>query len=321
VSYYLGIDGGGTKTTCVVGDESSLLARATSGPSNIVRVGESSARESLHQCVRQACAAAGITPSQIAHTCVGGAGAARPELAASVRGALVEILSTSIDVVGDMHIALEAAFGAGPGVIVIAGTGSIAYGRDAEGNTARAGGWGFAISDEGSAHWIGRAAVSAALRAADQIENDKTDRNRSQKSHTEESTQTPLIAALLKAWDVTTIADLARLANSMPPPDFAALFPAVLASADDLSTQILARAAGELAQLAAMVVRRLFAEAISGSVPVAMIGGVFRHAQLVREIFYNELRRIDARVEINPNVVEPVEGALHLARRYALKSK
>ena len=319
MSYYLGIDGGGTKTTCVVGDESNLLARATSGPSNIVRVGESSARESLHQCVRQACAAAGITPAQIAHTCVGSAGAARPELAAIVRSALAEILSTSIDVVGDMHIALEAAFGAGPGVIVIAGTGSIAYGRDAEGNTARAGGWGFAISDEGSAHWIGRAAVSAALRAADQIENDSTDRNHSQKSHTEESTQLPLITALLKAWNVTTVADLARLANSMPPPDFAALFPAVLASADDMSMQILTRAGSELAQLGAMIVRRLFADVSNSSVRVAMIGGVFRHAQLVREIFYNELRRSYGRVEINPNVVEPVEGALHLARRSALK--
>ena len=60
-------------------------------------------------------------------------------------------------------IALEAAFGSGPGVIVIAGTGSIAYGRNREGQTARAGGWGFAISDEGSGHWIGRTAVAAAI--------------------------------------------------------------------------------------------------------------------------------------------------------------
>ena len=162
--YYLGIDGGGTKTTCVVGNESQLLATATAGPSNIVRVGEVQARESLHQSVRQACAAAGIAPAQVAHTCVGGSGAARPEFAAIVRRALAEILPTPIEVVGDMQIALEAAFDEGPGVIVIAGTGSIAYGRDRQGNTARAGGWGFAIGDEGSAHWIGRAAVSALLR-------------------------------------------------------------------------------------------------------------------------------------------------------------
>ena len=117
--------------------------------------------------MRQACAAAGITPAQVSRTCVGGSGAARPELAAIVRHVLAEILSTPIDVVGDMQIALEAAFDTGPGVIVIAGTGSIAYGRDLQGTTVRAGGWGFAIGDEGSAHWIGRAAVSAVLRASD----------------------------------------------------------------------------------------------------------------------------------------------------------
>ncbi len=167
VPYYLGIDGGGTKTTCAVGDDTQLLASATAGPSNIVRVGEAQARESLQQSVRQACAAAGITPAQVAHTCVGGSGAARPELAAIVRSILAEILSTPIEVLGDIQIALEAAFDTGPGVIVVGGTGSIAYGRNRHGNTARAGGWGFAIGDEGSAHWIGRMGVSAVLRASD----------------------------------------------------------------------------------------------------------------------------------------------------------
>jgi N-acetylglucosamine kinase-like BadF-type ATPase len=167
VPYYLGVDGGGTKTTGVVGDEFQLIATATAGPSNIVRVGEAQARESLQHCVRQACAAAGITPAQVERTCVGGSGAARPELAEIVRRSLAEILSTPIEVVGDIQTALEAAFDTGPGVIVVAGTGSIAYGRNQLGTTLRAGGWGFAIGDEGSAHWIGRIAVSAVLRAAD----------------------------------------------------------------------------------------------------------------------------------------------------------
>ena len=158
--YYLGIDGGGTKTTCAVGDETQLLATAIAGPSNIVRVGETQTRESLQQSVRQACAAAGISAAQVSRSCVGGSGAARPELASIVRGILAEILSSPIDVVGDMQIALEAAFDNGPGVIVIAGTGSIAFGRDRQGKTIRAGGWGFAIGDEGSAHWIGRSAVA-----------------------------------------------------------------------------------------------------------------------------------------------------------------
>jgi glucosamine kinase len=304
VSYYLGIDGGGTKTTCAVGDETHLLAAATTGPSNIVRVGEGPARESLLQSVHQACAAAGIIPAQISRTCVGGSGAARPELAAIVRGILAEVISTPIDVVGDMQTSLEAAFDTGLGVIVIAGTGSVAYGRDRQGRTARAGGWGFAIGDEGSAHWIGRTAVSAILRAADLA--GETPESRAYSS---------FAAALLKAWGVTSLDELARAANSIPPPDFAALFPAVAASSVDLATEVLTNAGRELAQVAAIVIQRLFAKDHTLSVPVAMIGGVFRYAPLVRHVFYNELRTLDPRVEVNPQVVNPVEGALRMARR------
>ena len=304
--YYLGIDGGGTKTTCAVGDESSLLVTATAGASNIVRVGEAQTRESLHKSVMQACAAAGIAPAQIARTCVGGSGAAHPELAAAVRAFLAEMLPTPIDVVGDMEIALEAAFDRGPGVIVIAGTGSIAYGRDAQGNTLRAGGWGFSIGDEGSAHWIGRSAISAVLRASDRIDAQDAD-------------FMPSAAVLLKAWGVASLADLALAGNAVPPPDFASLLPAVIGSDADWAKQVLTSAGRELAMIAEVVIGRLFVNRPADGVPVAMIGGVFRHAAIVRQVFYNELRQFDARTQINPNVVEPVEGALRMARRAALK--
>src|SRR5580693_7738002 len=222
VPYVLGIDGGGTKTLCAVGDESKLLATATAGPSNVLRVGEAQARESLHQSVRQACAAAGITPAQVTNTCVGAAGAARPQVAETVRRILAEILPSTkapstINVVGDMQIGLEAAFGAGPGVLVIAGTGSIAYGRDAHGNTARAGGWGFAISDEGSAHWIGRAAAAALVRDMDRTEMHRAEPARTEaarsagdsKSHAALQSS-PLASALMKAWNVVSLEEFAR---------------------------------------------------------------------------------------------------------------
>jgi N-acetylglucosamine kinase-like BadF-type ATPase len=278
-------------------------------------VGELQARESLQQAVRQACAAAGITPAQVAHTCVGGSGAARPEVAVIVRRSLAEVLATPIDVVGDMQIALEAAFDTGPGVIVIAGTGSIAYGRDANGTTVRAGGWGFAIGDEGSAHWIGRAAVSAVLRASDLLSADLSSNASDRTPQSNPLPGSALASALCKAWGVTSLADLARAANSIPPPDFAALFPAVTASSDNLATQVLTHAGSELAQVAAVVIGRLFAKGQTAAVPVAMIGGVFRYAPLVRQVFYNELCTLDPRVEVNPQVVEPVEGALRMSRR------
>jgi glucosamine kinase len=316
VRYFLGIDGGGTKTLCAVGDESQLLATATAGPSNVLRAGEAQARESLHQSVRQACAAAGITLQQVTQTVVGAAGAARPEVAEIVRRALAEILSSPIRVVGDMEIALEAAFGAGSGVIVIAGTGSIAYGRDAQGNTARAGGWGFAISDEGSAHWIGRAAAAALVRDMDRTQGDAKARAALLNS--------PLVSALLKDWNLDSLQDFAHAAGAVAPHDFAALFPAVVDSQEDSATQILASAGAELARLASVVICRLFppgssfeshaSAAVSASVPVAMAGGVFRHAALVRQIFYNQVRWLDPGVQVQQEVVDPVEGALRQAR-------
>ncbi len=229
-----------------------------------------------------------------------------------VRGFLAEILPSPIEVVGDIQIALEAAFGAGPGVIVIAGTGSIAYGRNAHGASARAGGWGFAIGDEGSAHWIGRAAVGAVLRATDPSSVDV-------KGVISEVELRPesLGAALLKAWCATSIADLARAANGISSPDFASLFPAVAASGEAAAQKILADAGRELAGVASAVIDRLFGQGHNEIASVAMIGGVFRHAPMVREFFYHDLCARDSRIDVNPQVVEPVEGALRMARRGA----
>ena len=300
--YYLGIDGGGTKTTCAVGDEATLLATATAGASNIVRVGEATSRESLHTAIRQACAAAGITPQQVRGTCIGGAGAARPELARVVRETIAQLLPAPIVVVGDMEIALEAVFAFGPGVVVNAGTGSFAYGRDRQGRTLRAGGWGFAIGDEGSAHWIGRSVVAALLRATDR--DAKTAESR-------------LAESLLQSWQLNSVLDLARRANSIPPPNFAALFPAAISSEDRITQDTLKAAGKELAELAATVIGRLFPGDEQVPVPVGITGGVFRHSEVVRESFYNELRRLDPRTQVNLQVVDPVEGALRMARAAA----
>ena len=302
--YFLGIDGGGTKTTCAVGDESRLLATATAGPSNIVRVGEAQTRESLQAAVRQACGAAGITASQVARTCIGGSGAGRPELAAIVRSILAELLPAPIEVVGDMQTALEAAFDTGPGVVVNAGTGSFAYGRNSHGQTLRAGGWGFAIGDEGSAHWIGREALRAVLQ--------ESERGDDQAAFIE----TSLVQGLFKAWGVGSVLDLARAGNAVPPPDFAKLFRAVADSKDEIARNVLRDAGRELARLGEVVIRRLFATDES-TVQVALTGGVFRHAELVRQVFYNELRRIDPRARVKTEAVDPVEGALRMARRSA----
>jgi glucosamine kinase len=302
VGIFLGIDGGGTKTSCVIGDETSVLGSGTAAGSNVIRLGEAKAREALAAAIVQACAAANIKPTQIQRTCVGLAGAGRPEISNLVRRLLAELVSGEIEVVGDMVIALQAAFGSGAGVMVIAGTGSMAYGRDSSGNTLRAGGWGFSVFDEGSGHWIGRSAIAAIMRDYDE-------------NAEEESV---LLDNVKKSWALSTREQLVLAANASPSPDFSALLPAVLSAADSgdaLAQSILTQAGTELARLAKIVIRRLFSD--GEKVLVAMSGGVFSNCALVRQVFYNSLRSEYPNCPVNSTMVEAVRGALELARKGA----
>src|SRR5438477_6383141 len=116
--HFLGIDGGGSKTTCLLGDERALLASASAGGSNPIRVGPERSRQALQAAVRQACAAAQVSPAEIVRTCVGLAGGARPQIEKQVRAVLAELVGGEIEIAGDMAIALEAAFRGAPGLIV-----------------------------------------------------------------------------------------------------------------------------------------------------------------------------------------------------------
>ncbi len=277
MAIFLGIDGGGTKTSCVIGDETSVLGSGTAAGSNVIRLGEAKAREALGAAIRQACAAVKMTPAQIERTCVGLAGAGRPEISNLVRRLLAELVSGEIEVVGDMVIALQAAFGNGAGVMVI-------------------------VFDEGSGHWIGRSAIAAIMRDYDETGEENS----------------ALLDSVKKAWGLTTREQLVLAANAHPSPDFAALLPAVLLAADSgdaLARSILTQAGTELARLAKIVIRRLFPD--GDQVPVAMSGGVFSNCALVRQVFYNSLRSEYPNCSVNLTVIEPVRGALELARKGA----
>ena len=297
VGIYLGIDGGGSKTSCVIGDDKHLRGESTVGGSNVIRVGEAQTQEALKKGIDEVCRIAKVAPTEINHTCIGIAGAGRPETSEVVRRILSKLVPGEITVVGDMVIAQQAAFGSGAGVVVIAGTGSIAYGRNSDGQTARAGGWGFAISDEGSGQWIGRSAVGAVMRAYD------------------EGRSSTLLQHILRAWKLESQDQLIVSANAVPFPDFPALFPAVLSAAesgDSLATDILQKAGKELACLAQTVAERLFQG--RENLPVAMAGGVFRNSAIVRETFSQKLRAGPRKMTVNEAVVDPVRGALQLAR-------
>ena len=298
MAYYLGIDGGGSKTTCLVGDETSILGRGDSTGSNIVRLGEQAAREALQLSVLAACANAKIDARQISRTVAGVAGVGRAEVREFMRETLREIVAGEIIVVTDVEAALDAAFADGPGVVVVSGTGSIAFARNSQGETSRAGGWGWAISDEGSGPWIGRAAVAAILRARDAGET----------AQMEQST--------LQAWQLSDHQHLVSAANATPPPDFGSLLPEIIAAADagdSIAADIVLCAGRELAALAKIAASRVFAA--DANVPVAMSGGAFAHAPNLREAFYNSLQAQLPYATLVPDLADPVLGAFQMARR------
>jgi len=304
MGYFLGIDGGGSKTACAVGDEREILGRGAAGTAKLSRVSPEDARATLRAAIEQACAAAGIKPSLLDRTCYGLSGGGNPQTAEAGRNLVRSLVGGVVEVVADMHIALEAAFPGDAGMVVIAGTGSIAYGRNDRGETARAGGWGPRVSDEGSGEWIGRAAVALALRAHDAGE------------------ATSFLPAIMNTWHLATYDDVVRYIASDPPPDFAALFPHVAehaAGGDDLARGILLRAAAELAEISHIVLRRLWPQT-QASAEVAMTGGVFHHSALIRDSFTDVIRARRPHLRVSLCEREPVEGALAVARRKARPS-
>jgi N-acetylglucosamine kinase-like BadF-type ATPase len=293
----LGIDGGSTKTVFSLADENRTVATVVTPGCNMVRLGEARAGAALRQGLRQIMVAAGISPDRIAYTYAGIGGAASSAIAEKLRAIIAETIRGPVTVVGDMVIAHQAAFGAGPGVLVISGTGSIAYGRNLQGEIARAGGFGHEHSDEGSGYWVGSAAVQAALREDAPARHEV------------------LLAAMAKAWRLEGRAELAKAAAANPGPEYSTLFPVVLAAAtagDEDACHTLKSAGILLAGLADSVIQELFSRA--KTIPVAMCGGVFANAPQVRESFGDELYRFHPHAALDPTPADPVEGALELAR-------
>src|SRR5437899_1739667 len=169
MTYFLGVDGGASKTAALVTNEQGkLLGNGTAGPSNHLRVGIETAARNIERAVNKALVAADVASREINWAYCGIAGADHP----AHRQEVVDSLSVffprgNFTVDNDARIALTGSIGFGAGVVVIAGTGSVAYGRNDEGKEARAGGWGPTLGDEGSAYGIARAGLSAVLRAYD----------------------------------------------------------------------------------------------------------------------------------------------------------
>jgi glucosamine kinase len=295
MALYLGIDAGGTKTDCAVSNGAELLGQASGASCKLARVGRQKARENLQSVIQQACEAARVLPRDVQHVCIGLAGASLPEAVQWAQATVREIApGSTIYVAGDHIIAHRAAFGTSHGVLVIAGTGSIAFGRNPEGQTARAGGWGPNVSDEGSAFWVGREAVVATLRAYDV------------------GGSNGLLPVIAQAWKVAP-EEVVRLANAAEP-QFADLAVSVTAAAEngEPGARVITGRAGEaLAWLGGAVIRRLWPK--GALVPVAVAGGVLQGSAQVRQAFKEAMRAEHPQAAISFAFVRPVLGALEIA--------
>jgi N-acetylglucosamine kinase-like BadF-type ATPase len=164
--HVLGIDVGGSKSICLLADEEGrVVASAREEGANLQGAGELALEKVLHTVMEKAIADRDVKPSAI---CLGIAGVDRAADEAVVYSIMKRIgYKARILVVNDALIALQAGIGDGPGIVIVSGTGSIAYGRNTAGEASRAGGWGYVLGDEGSGYWIGRLALRAVVRHAD----------------------------------------------------------------------------------------------------------------------------------------------------------
>lgn len=294
--FYAGVDGGGTRTTLVIVDEAGRERSRRAGPAGLVDPRDPRASaEVVAALVREGMAEAGLA-APLAALCAGLAGVGN----AAEREAVERALSNSgvasrVRVATDGEIALEGSLGGGAGVLLIAGTGSVAYGRGEDGRTDRCGGWGMVVGDEGSGYAIGRGGLAAALRAVDGREE-----------------ETRLLPLILERLELEGPREIPPWAGRVTKAEIAALAAHVLRAAaegDAVALRVVAAEARALAHHAGALRRRL--APWRAETPVVFHGGVLNsplYASLVTE---------GLRDEGDFRVAEPVSDAVDGAIRFA----
>lgn len=284
-----GVDAGATHTRAlVIHDDGTPVGSGTGGPANPHNIGPGPAASEIARAIQTA--AAGETPQVVV---AGVAGLEDPELRRELRYALQALQpEREIHLYSDAAVALDGAFLGGPGIIVIAGTGSVAWGRNEKGEEARAGGWGHYVDDVGSGYDIGRHGLHAVLRA-----------------HDGRGEPTSLSRMLLKALEIDSPAQIGGTVRRTDPAQIASLARVVVQAADEgdaVARAILRGAVGELATLAAAVWQKLH---FSPGHPVAPVDGVFAYARIRKAFAASLARRCPEAVVTTPRL-PAVAGAV-----------
>jgi N-acetylmuramic acid 6-phosphate etherase len=301
-SLVLGVDGGGSHTVAllaaITSENWTLLGRGTSGPSNLQAVGKERALPALDEAVSTAFKSAQIARCPVGCACLGLAGADRLDDQSVIREWAQRVqLAPRVDVTNDAAILLATGTPEGLGLALISGTGSIAFGLNADGQRARAGGWGYLLGDEGSAYAIVMAGLRAVARAVDGRAPATllTDRFLGELGLSQPQ---ELIAAVYRSGR-----DRASLA---------ALAPLVLEEAerDEVAGAIVDGEALELARAGEAVARQL---RWLGPIPIALAGGLLLGSGIYRRRVLEALRTFGVSVGPIAHVEEPARGAVHLA--------
>lgn len=298
----VGIDGGGSKTHAIVADDQGKTIAETVGPGSAVRPGKAEhSANVIADVVRDALASCEMTHVTPRVLSIGVAGAGREAERQELWQALVSRdLASELVIHSDFSIALDDAFGDGPGVLLIAGTGSVAFGRGPTGATARCGGWGPVCGDEGSGAWIGRKALSVVTSAADGREP-----------------ETALTGAILTAAQVNETADLISWAANAVPGQLATLAPVVLSVADsgDLrANALVSLAVEELVLHVRSLARQLFGDE-RAALPVALSGGMLSRGTTLRKRFEHRLKSAVPGAQVRAEPVIAARGAVRAALR------
>jgi glucosamine kinase len=298
----IGIDGGGSRTRAMVADEGGQEIVTVEAPGSAVRPGEADrSADVMAAAIRDALAACEMTHVMPRVLCVGVAGAGRePEREALWQALVAREVADDVIIHTDAMIGLDDAFGDGPGVMVISGTGSVCWGRGPTGAFARCGGWGPTCGDEGSGNWIGRRALSIVTAAHDGREP-----------------ETALTGAILTAAQVNAVEDLIPWAASAAPALLATLAPVVLSVAqggDLRANSLVSLAVEELVLHARTLARQLFVDE-RASVPLALGGGLLGKGSLLRKRMVARLRTAVPGAVLHDEDVVPVRGAVRAALR------
>jgi N-acetylglucosamine kinase-like BadF-type ATPase len=298
---FLGLDAGGSHTEAVLAAADGTILGRAEGPGAGMRPGGAAASAAvMADTARRAAASAGARlPAQ--RLVVGAAGAGRAPEQAELAAALVAAgVTEAAEVMGDGELALLAAFGGGPGILVTAGTGSIAYARDPAGRLRRAGGFGWQMGDEGGGYWLGRRALAAAGRAQDGRDDQST-------------LPTRLLGALgLKEFD-----DLVRWAALAAPAQIAALAPHLVSAATEGERAAQAAVRDAAAELTDHVValRRRFPPDMT--VDWAMGGGLLRPGSVLADALRAAVQQRELRLRFATAAIDPAAVAAGRAAREA----